>query len=362
MTRLIIAAAALALAACASNAPAARNGGYAAFGPLEARIEAGEFGNVHALLAQRGPEVFEEAYFTGPDERRGWPLGTVVFDADTLHDARSISKTVVALLYGAALAEGKVPALDQPALDAFPEHADLRTPERLRVTIGHLLTMTSGFAWDEFTYPYQDARNSERLMDAAPDRYRYVFEQAFAHEPGTTWTYSGGDVAVIARILERGTGMALEDYAAQALFAPLGIEAHEWLKDRQGVAFAASGLRLRPRDFVKIGRLIADRGAWEGRAVAPPAWVDAMIAPHARVGGEPPCGMAYGYFTWLSALCAEGAPPAPYAAGIGYGGQRLIVFPETRLVIMITAGNYADREQDAKARALITAVRAAAGP
>ena len=76
-------------------------------------------------------------------------------------------------------------------------------------------------------------------MDAAPDRYRYVFEQPFARVPGTQWTYSGGDVAVIARILERGVSMGLHDYARQALFAPLGIERSEWLTDK--------ALRSRPR-------------------------------------------------------------------------------------------------------------------
>ena len=112
---------------------------------LETRIRAGEFGNVHSLLVARGEALIEEAYFEGPDERRGLPLGRIAFTAHTLHDARSISKTVVAILYGIALADGKVPPLDAPALSAFPEYAEVATPDRLRVTVGHMLTMTSGF-------------------------------------------------------------------------------------------------------------------------------------------------------------------------------------------------------------------------
>ncbi len=356
--RVLAGLAAMVLAACST--PPASVSADPDFAALEARIRGGEFGNVHSLLVRRGGEMIEEAYFAGFDERRGMPRGWVTFDADTIHDARSISKTVVALLYGIALADGKVPALDAPVLDSFPDYAALRTPERLRVTVGHMLTMTSGFAWDESTLPYQDPRNSERMMDAAPDRYRYVFEQAFAHEPGTTWTYSGGDVAVIARILERGVGMPLHAYAQRVLFEPLGVTGSEWLADDEGVAFAASGLRLKPRDFMLLGQLIEARGAWNGAQLVPAAWIDAAITPHAVVGGPEPCGMRYGYFTWLSAVCAEGHAPARYAAGIGYGGQRLVVFPEQDIIIVTNAGNYADRGQGDKARALLTAAFEAA--
>lgn len=349
----------LALAACAAplELRTERDRDFAA---LESRIRGGEFGNVHSLIVMRGDAPIEEAYFPGPDERRGLPLGRVDFTADTLHDGRSISKTVVGILYGIALAEDRVPGLETPAIEAFPEYADLATPDIRRVTIGHMLTMTSGFAWDEFTYPYQDARNSERLMDAAPDRYRYVFTQPFAHTPGARWTYSGGDVAVIAAILERGTGLPLHAYARQALFAPLGIARSEWLADAQGVAFAASGLRLAPRDFAKIGLLMLRAGAWNGRQVVPQAWMQQLMTAQAVVGGPEPCGMRYGYFTWISAVCAEGEAPARFAAGIGYGGQRLLAFPAHELVIVTNAGNYADREQGAKADALIRAAFAAA--
>jgi len=354
-------AALLALGACAAT-PTLPTPANPAFAPLEARIHAGEFGNVHALLVDRSGQLIEEAYFPGEDEKRGFPLGRVDFTADTMHDARSISKTVVALLYGIALAEGIVPALDQPAITSFPELAQVRTPAIDRIQIGHFLTMTSGFAWDEFTFPYQDPRNSERMMDAAPDPYRYVFTQPIVHEPGAQWAYSGGDVAIVAKIIERGAGVGLDVYAQRALFAPLGITPSEWLKDARGVPFAASGLRLRPRDFVTLGRLIAQRGAWRGKQIAPAAWIDAMIAPHATVGGEPPCGMRYGYFTWLTSICAEGAAPIAIAAGLGYGGQRLVVVPAQDLVIVTHAGNYADRAQGEKANALIAAALRLAQP
>jgi CubicO group peptidase (beta-lactamase class C family) len=330
------------------------------FVDLEARIRAGAFGNVHSLLVMRGGALLESAYFSGPDERRGQSLGEVRFTRDTVHDARSITKTVVAMLYGVALEEGRVPKLDTPVIDGLPEYAALATPEVRRITIGHMLSMTSGFAWDEFTLPYSNPRNSESSMDASGDRVRYVFTRPIAHPPGSQWTYSGGDVAVIGRIIERGTGMSLHDYARRRILAPLGITRLEWITDEHGEAYAASGLRLLPRDLLKLGVLMQQNGIWRGRQVVPASWMASMTAAHATIGGPPPCGMRYGYFTWLSAVCGAGAPPAPYAAAQGYGGQRLVVFAEQNIIVATTAGNYADPQQTERASALVAAAFRAA--
>ena len=130
-------------------------------------IRAGAFSNVHALLVQhRGRLVYEE-YFTGPDERRGEPVGTIRFDANTLHDARSVTKSVVSVLFGLAVRDGYIRDLDAPVLDYFPDLAELRTPDRLAIRLRHVLTMTSGLAWDESTLPYGTATNDETRMDHA---------------------------------------------------------------------------------------------------------------------------------------------------------------------------------------------------
>ena len=105
------------------------------------------------MVVQDGKPLVEW-YFTGTDEVRGKPSGKVTFDGSRLHDVRSISKSVVALLYGIAQAEGELPSLHRPVLDYFPEHADLRTPERMKVRLRDLLSMTSGLAWDESTRSY----------------------------------------------------------------------------------------------------------------------------------------------------------------------------------------------------------------
>ena len=319
-------------------APAAR-ADDAALAALKTRIETGEIPGVHSVIVMRGKDTLAEWYFPGDDNARGRPLGRVAFGPETLHDVRSVTKSVVGLLVGVALDEGAIKSLDTPVLDYFPEYADLQTPERRRVTLRHLLTMTSGLHWDEETYTYADPRNSEIAMDLAPDPYRYVLAQPFDAQPGERFKYSGGDVAVMAAVLARATKTPLDAYAEARLFKPLGIAEVAWHKDPKGVPYAASGLRMKPRDMAKIGQLVLANGRWGGRQVVPARWVTAATSPQAQVQPDPKCGTRYGYFWWLFAGC-ELEPALPWAAGVGNGAQRIVVVREQGVVVVMTAGLY----------------------
>jgi CubicO group peptidase (beta-lactamase class C family) len=151
---------------------------------LDAGVRDGRFENLHAVLAVRGGRLVLERYYTGEDERWGWPRGRVAFGPDELHDLRSITKSVVGLLYSIALAEGDVPPLDASLLDQFPEYQDLTgDPMRRRMTVAHALSMMLGTEWDE-SLSYADPRNSERAMERAQDRYRFVLDRPMVAEPG----------------------------------------------------------------------------------------------------------------------------------------------------------------------------------
>jgi CubicO group peptidase (beta-lactamase class C family) len=130
----------------------------------------GRVSGLHARLVARGDEPLLEHYETGDDENwGGTKLGRVAFGPTVLHDLRSASKSVVGLLYGIALAEGKAPPPEAKLYAQFPEHADLAAQRgRDRLTIAHVLSMTLGFEWDELTIPYGDPRNSENAMVDAP--------------------------------------------------------------------------------------------------------------------------------------------------------------------------------------------------
>jgi CubicO group peptidase (beta-lactamase class C family) len=241
----------------------------------------GRVSGLHALLVAKGDRLLLEHYETGEDEEnRGTKVGRVAFGPTVLHDLRSVSKSVVGLLYGIALAEGKVPPPEAKLYAQFPEYADLAAqPGRDRLTIAHVLSMTLGFEWDELTIPYGDPRNNENAMVDAPDRYRYILERPIVGEPGSKWVYCGGATALLGRLIAKGTGEKLLDYARRVLFEPLGFGPSEWTVDRIGEPHAASGLRLLPRDTLKVGQLVLADGTWTGRHIVPAEWVKRATTP-----------------------------------------------------------------------------------
>jgi CubicO group peptidase (beta-lactamase class C family) len=302
---------------------------------LLAGIEAGLLRDLHAVLVSRDGKLVLEHYRDAPDESWGMPLGTVAFDAGTLHDLRSVTKSVVSLLYGIALDRGLVPPPEAPLMAQFPEYPDLvADPARAGLTIGHALTMTLGLEWDEYR-SYADPLNSEIAMENAPDRYRFVLEQKVIHEPGRCWVYSGGATALVGAIIERGTGHRIEEFAREALFEPLGIARFEWMSGRDGVASPASGLRLSSRDLLRIGHLVLDGGLARDRRIVSQGWIETSLKPMVATGD----GLSYGYFWFLDEAPVLGAPK-PWVAGFGNGGQRLWLMPALGIACVIYSGAY----------------------
>ncbi|MEQ4715899.1 serine hydrolase [Nonomuraea sp. B19D2] len=289
-------------------------------------LRAGKSPHFHGLVVMRSGEVVLERYGSGPDYRLGDSLGHVEFDRDTLHDLRSVSKSVVALLYGIALGEGLVPEPGAGLVAQFPEYEDLvADPARAHLTIEHALTMTLGLEWNEDA-PYTSPANSEIAMELAPDRYRYVLERPVIEEAGKRWLYCGGATALIGGLIARGAGKPLEEYAATALFEPLGIGAFEWSKGEHGTVSAAAGLRLRPVDLAAIGQLVLDGG----RDIVPGEWLQELLRPRVVLGE----GFEYGYQWYVS------TGESRWAGGMGNGGQRLLIRSEDELVVAVTAGEY----------------------
>jgi CubicO group peptidase (beta-lactamase class C family) len=230
-----------------------------------------------------------------------------------------------------------VPSPDAPLLAQFPEYSDLAGDARKAgLTVRHALAMTLGTEWDE-QRPYTDPANSEIAMENAPDRYRFILERPFVAEPGSRWIYSGGAVALLGALIARGSGKTLPDFAREALFAPMGIEKFEWAAGRDGVASAASGLRLLPRDLLRIGMMVLNRGRIADRRIVSEAWLDASFA-QSTVTGD---GLGYGYLWFLGKSPAPFLPgPQRWVAGFGNGGQRLWLAPDAGLVVVVFCGHY----------------------
>lgn len=294
---------------------------------------------MHAVLVVRHGKLVYEHYFAGEDQRLGRSLGVVTFDSVTKHDLRSITKSVTALVLGIEIGKGRIGGVATPVMAAFPEYANLRSPEKDKIILGDLLTMSQGLAWDE-NMPYSDPKNSEIQMDYAPDPVRYALAQPVVAPPGTIYNYSGGSATIIAALLHKATGETLDEVARADLFAPLGVTDFEWIHLPSGEPAAAAGLRMRPRDLAKIGQLVLDHGAWKGRQIVPADWVAAATSP--QINGE---GLFfYGYQFWLGRSFVRGKE-IDWAAGVGYGGQRLFIVPTMNLVVLVHAGLYGKPRQ-----------------
>ena len=295
--------------------------GDAGFAPdLEARLDKAvankRIWNQHGLIVLRNDRLVLERYFEGEDQARGvGEIGHVTFKPDTMHDLRSCSKSIVGLLYGVALQQGKVPLPEAPLFSAFPEYAD--------------------------------PRNSETAMDNAPDRYRYVLERRVVDTPGAHWSYCGGATALLARMIANGSGKTLHEFARENLFDPLGMGPTEWAAGPDGEPFAASGARMSVRDLARIGVMMLHGGKVDERVVIPAGWVTRCITPVISADEV----RRYGY-QWFVMDIAFGKPKG-WAAGRlermwwaqGEGGQRLFVIPALQLVVAITSGNYGKEDQ-----------------
>jgi CubicO group peptidase (beta-lactamase class C family) len=317
---------------------AAAHRATAADGDMAARLAAmekdGRVFGLHTLLVWKGGRMVFEHYGTGEDESLGQPLGKVTFGPDVLHDLRSVSKSIVGMLYGIALADGKVPPPSARLYDQFPQYPDLASqPGRERITVAHVLSMTMGVEWDELTLPYPDPRNSEIAMEAASDRYRYVLSCPVIGPPGVKWIYNGGATALLGRLITRGTGEKLPDYARRVLFDPMGAGPTEWSHGNDSETRAASGLRLRPRDLLNVGRMVLAGGMWQDRQLVPAKWLEQSTTRSVAIDGP----FGYGWH-WYLLTPPDGGSKTISAAG--WGGQRLYIMPGLDLVVAMNCGNY----------------------
>lgn len=194
---------------------------------------------------------------------------------------------------------------------------------------------------------YSNPANSEIAMDLAPDRFRYILERRVVMEPGKRWTYCGGATALLARIIAKGTAKPLHAFAREALFDPIGAGPTEWMAGKDGEPFAASGLRMTPRDMACIGMMMASGGMSRDRRIAPAQWLEKCTAPIVAVDEV----RRFGYH-WYSGYVAFGKPKGwaaghlePWWGAFGEGGQRLWVLPDLGLVVAVTAGNYGADDQ-----------------
>lgn len=268
--------------------------------------QAASLGQLHALVVQKdGAELFASA-----------PRGPGL---DRVANVKSVSKTLLALLTGIAIEQGKIAGTDArvlPLLGRAPT-GDARDD----LTVGHLLSMQTGLMRTSGA-DYGAWVSSGNWVD-------YVLEGDLAGQPGGRFLYSTGGWHVLGAVLARATGQSLLSLARAGLGQPLGIEMPPWVRDPQGRYLGGNEMALSPRGLARVAQMALDGGRWNGVQVVPEAWLARSWEPRAR---SPFSGDQYGYGWFLARLGG-----ADVAYGRGYGGQMLAVVPEQRLAIAITS-------------------------
>ena len=300
-------------------------------------ILADTFTNIHSLLILRNNKLVYENYFPGKDEIWGLKLGYIKHDINTLHDVRSISKSVVSACIGIAVMQKKIKSIDDPIFDYLPGYIKYKTAFNAGITIRHLLTMSSGIDWDEDA-PHNTSKNDESSMEKSDDPVAYTLSLPMAHKPGTVWNYNSGSVQVLAAIIKDISRYNIDEYAAHYLFEPLGITDYKWINMRKNFPAAASGLRLRSRDLLKIALLYLNKGEYNKVQIIPGAWIKQSFSTAILRDGVTK-SRGYGYLFWIQTDTIAQKPYTIISAK-GNGGERLFMDLQSKLIVVITAGNY----------------------
>jgi CubicO group peptidase (beta-lactamase class C family) len=290
------------------------------------------------LRAQVRPRLFEHIAKTkGPLNARLTgrynyfdPAWHPYYHGTGLHSMQSVSKTVTSIIFGIAMTRGDFKAnLSTPILKYFDVGKVKNVDDRKRrMTLKDVLTMTTGLDWNE-NVPYDDPRSDSSLMEATDDWVQYVIDKPMAKDPGTVFNYSSGATELLAYIFQKETGQDIEAYGKKHLFGPLGIKYH-WKRTYKGVVDTEGGLYLSGPDLAKIGYLYLHDGTWDGTTIVSKDWVDQSLTPFIDTGWQ---GLKYGFKWWLYPRKDGGRL---VWMGIGFGGQRLMVFPEEQLIATFT--------------------------
>jgi CubicO group peptidase (beta-lactamase class C family) len=329
----------------------------ALFGRAVERINNGDYGEVHSLLIFKDGKLVVEEYFPGHDYKWDGPdyHGRLVnWNSDERHNIHSVGKSITSAAVGIAVNEGFIESIDQSIFDYLPDHQHLNVDGKDQIKIEHLLTMTSGLAWDEWSVPYSSPENDIiKLWLECDDQVTCILEAPLEGEPGTEFTYSGGNMVLLGEIVENATDMEIEAFANEYLFAPLGIDPVEWVRFDSGVIYAGGDQYMTPREMIKFGVTYLNNGVWEGDQIVAEKWVESSATPYSGPDNTwlnhvlqpiPPGDNIWGRrgysYTWWTHEFSEAGEDMPAYWALGFGGQNIYILPEQDTVVVFTGGNY----------------------
>ena len=303
----------------------------------------GAYPEVRSILVYHKGALRLEEYFYG-------------YDRDRPHQMRSLTKSVISLLAGAAV-DRELLRADEPVFGklgyAVYENPD---PRKARVTLLDLLSNQSGLACND--YDGASPGNEVKLYET-PDWAKAFVDLPMLADPGTVGRYCSGGIITAGRIIERAAVKPLPDFAQEALFDPLGIQRSSWkwnfrLDRSQRNEFGQ--IYLRPRDMLKLGILIQQRGEWEGRRVVSASWIEEAVAPQSRID-DSDYGLGI-WRRWYNVQTSAGDRRIDTIMLSGNGGQKVYLVPTLDLIVVFTGGSFNMKSpvNEMMARALLPAL------
>jgi len=239
------------------------------------------------------------------------------FHSDEPHALFSVSKSFVSAAVGMLAGEGKL-SLDDKIADYFPEYTDAQVSPRMRkVTIRHLLTMSSGH--DRCAFAFIDF--------GGKDWTRQFLTSPLAYKPGSTFVYNSAGTYMAAAIVKKITGENVRDFLMPRLFEPLGIENPVWDCAPNGCNIGGWGLHLSLRDLTAFSLMLLNKGQWDGRQIIPRDYLEeaSSFQIDNSMNGHPDWRQGYGFQFWR---CRHNAFRCD-----GASGQYAIVMPDQDMTL-----------------------------
>ena len=304
---------------------------------LRRNVAEGLYREIKSVVVIKNGELLIEEYFNGANR-------------STLHDTRSVGKSFASTMMGIAINDGHIKSENQTLKDfydltRFANHS----AKKESVTIASLLTMTSGFDANDDD---QSSPGNEEKMYPTADWIKFTLDLPMDPNTriGEKWRYFTAGVVVLGDIIHKSVPGGLERYADEKLFKPLGITRYEWQYTPQKVANTAGGLRMSALDFAKYGQLYQNGGRWNGKQIIPRSWVEKTLSKRVRRGpGE---DEFYGSLFWYGFLRNRGKQHEVFLA-TGNGGNKIYVFRDQPLVVVITATAYGTAYMHAQANSIM---------
>ena len=312
---------------------------------LQAAVDYGAETGSDALIVWRGGRIQLEHYYEGADE-------------STLTSTQSMHKSVLALVVGAAIADGHITSVDDPVSLYLPEWAG---DERAAITLRQALWQSSGIDFPTFAF---GSLGPMMGLLIGQDMRPITFEQQVVEPPATNFEYNSINPLILGLVIENATGRTYAEYLSEALWKPLGA-GDGWVQmdSEGGMARSYCCLDITARGWLRLGLLHLNNGRANGRQIVPEEWIAAIRTPA-------PTNPNYGFLTWLgtehvglrvynSQASLRGYHSAPFAAGDvvyfdGFGGQRVYIIPSADMVIVRT-GSLATDWDDARLPNLLLA-------